>query len=86
MYSSDYHVNLYFEAITPDPNSDQIAVRVTSKIQWNEDSKPSLIYKVIEKQYRDMVTEYLQFYGTWVPQKLAEMDKKQHWGVVTTDP
>lgn len=78
MFSSIYKVNLLFEAKSSDIHSSQVAVRVCSNIEWDEGQKP-VIGNLVEKEYRDMVTKYLLFFGTWAPEMLEQHDKEQHW-------
>lgn len=79
IYSNYYRVNLLFEIKTPDVLSSQVAVRISSKMAWKKNQRPSIIGGLIENQYRSKVSNILMFYSRWAPEKLEEHDKMDHW-------
>lgn len=84
MYSEHYRVNLLFEVKAPTAHSHQIAIRISSKIEWESNSRPFGLGSVIEGQYRSKVKSMLLFFGRWAQEKLEEHDKMEHWDKADT--
>jgi len=76
--SDDYRIDMMWEVMTPDQHSHQVAVRISSRLEWI--SEPNFASKaLIEKQYKNNVTEMLQFFAKWAPTKVEENSREREW-------
>jgi len=85
MYSEYYRVNLMFEVKTVDVHSGEVAIRISSNIEWEKNKRPFALGSVIEGEYRSKVKGMLLYFGRWMQEKLEEHDKKEHWDKAAKD-
>jgi len=76
--SDDYRIDMMWEVMTPDEHSQQVAVRISSRLEWI--SEPNFVSKsLIAKNYKSNITEMLQFYAKWAPTKVEENSREREW-------
>lgn len=76
--ADDYRIDMMWEVLTPDEHSNQVAVRISSRLEWKEEVNFAS-KALIERNYKGNVQGMLEFYGKWAPTKIEEYERTKEY-------